>query len=111
MNKYISLNKNKDFRRTYTMGKYAFSKCLVTYVLKNRYKCIRVGMATGKKIGNAVKRNRARRILRAAFYEIQSKISNGLDIIFVARKETPSLKSYDVLKEMSYQLKKLGVLR
>lgn len=111
MSKYISLNRNKDFRRAYTIGKYAVSKYLVTYILKNRYKCIRVGMATGKKIGNAVKRNRARRVLRAAFYEIKEKLSSGFDIVFVARKDTPNLKSYDVLREMSYQLKKLGVLR
>ena len=86
------------------------SSLLVTYVLKNKCKSIRLGITTSKKIGNAVKRNRARRILRAAYNSISEKLTGKFDIVFVARKSTPSIKSYDVLKEMSFQLRKLGVL-
>ena len=110
MKKYESLNRNQDFRRVYSKGKYISSPLLVTYILKNRCKSIRLGITTSKKIGNAVKRNRARRVLRAAYSSICEKLTGKFDIVFVARKSTFSIKSYDVLKEMSYQLRKLGVL-
>ena len=40
------------------------SPVVVTYVLKNRAGTVRVGITTSKKIGGAVQRNRARRVIR-----------------------------------------------
>ncbi len=110
MKKYESLNRNQDFRRVYLKGRYVSSSLLVTYLLKNRCKSIKLGITTSKKIGNAVKRNRARRVIRAAYNSISEKLTGKFDIVFVARKNTSSVKSYDVLKEMTYQLRKLGAL-
>ena len=42
---------------------YAF----VCYVKERRGSANRLGIVTGKKVGNAVKRNRARRVIREAF--------------------------------------------
>lgn len=106
-----SLNRNRDFKRIYSKGKYVSSKLLVTYVLKNRLKTIRVGITTSKKIGNAVQRNRCRRIIRAAWLPIQKQIPKCFDIVFVARNDTPNVKSYDISKDMLYQFRKIGLLK
>ena len=53
---------NKDFRRLYGRGKSQVSPYLVTYSVKNRNGEINIGITTGKKLGNAVNRNRARRL-------------------------------------------------
>lgn len=106
-----SLNRNRDFKRIYSKGKYASSKLLVTYVLKNRLKTIRVGITTSKKVGNAVQRNRCRRIIRAAYFPIQKQLPQGFDIVFVARNETPNVKSYDISRDMLYQFRKIGLLK
>lgn len=111
MGKINSLSKNRDFRRVYSKGKFASSPLIVTYVLKNRLGLVRVGITTSKKIGNAVKRNRCRRIIRAAYMSIQQQLPRGFDIIFVARNNTPNVKSYDILKDMSYQLRRIGLLK
>lgn len=107
----LSLSENKDFRRIYARGKSFVAPVLVTYVLKNRTNNVRVGITTSKKIGNAVKRNRSRRVIRAAYREIASSVKDGYDLIFVARTRTPFVKSTDLVKIVSSQLKQAGVLK
>ena len=111
MNKTTIINKNRDFKRVYVRGKSLVSPCLVTYVMKNRCGETRVGITTSKKTGNAVHRNRARRVIRAAFGVLREKTEKGFDMVFVARAKTGFVKMQVVLKDMEFQLKKLGVLK
>lgn len=105
------LKQNSDFRRAYGRGKSYSDPALVTYVLKNnRAGICRMGITTSKKIGNAVERNRCRRIIRAAFREISPMIRGGYDFVFVARTRTIKKKSTDIKKVMLQQLKKAGVI-
>lgn len=110
MSKMISLCLNTEFRRAYYKGKAFVSSGLITYVLKNRLGVNRIGITTSKKIGIAVKRNRARRIIRAAYSSLDGDLNKGYDIVFVARSKTTTLKSDDVLLIMAKQLKDAGVL-
>lgn len=111
MKKLASLNRNRDFKRVYSRGRYVASSYLVTYVLKNKFKFNRVGITTSKKIGNAVKRNRARRIIKAAYISLFKSLKSGYDIVLVARHGTTQAKTYDIIKNMNCHLKKLEVLR
>lgn len=110
MNKYITLKDNRDFSRLYRRGRSFVSPVLVTYVTKNRSGDLRFGITTGKKIGKAVKRTRARRVIRAAYYELYPEMKQGFDIVFVARGKTPFVKSQVVCKAMKQHLKSAGVL-
>ena len=87
------------------------SPILVTYVMKNRARCIRVGITTSKKTGNAVKRNRSRRIIREAARQLVPQLSGGYDLIFVARAKTPYGKSTDIVSDMKKHLTEAGVLK
>lgn len=107
----VTLKENRDFRRIYAKGRSYPSAIIVTYVMKNRCGCVRIGITTGKKIGKAVLRNRARRIIRESYREISDSIKPGYDLVFVARGKTPFVKSYDVLKSMKKELKDAGVLK
>ena len=78
--------------------------------MKNRAGICRVGITTSKKIGNAVERNRARRVIRAAYRSIEDKISGNYDFVFVARTKTIFIKSGDLADVMLSQLKKAGVI-
>ena len=86
------------------------SPVLVTYVMKNKNNNLRFGITTGKKVGKAVKRSRARRVIRAAYYELYPDIKQGYDFVFVARGKTPYVKSQTVLDAMKKQLKAANVL-
>ena len=66
MAKFAVLNCNKDFRTLYYRGKSQVHPGLVTYVRRNRLGTPRAGITTGKKVGNAVRRSRCRRVIREA---------------------------------------------
>lgn len=110
LSKPITLNQNSDFRRAYGRGKSYASAALVTYVVKNRVGYCRYGITTGKKIGNAVERNRARRVIRAAFCQLSPEITGSFDIVFVARSKTKYVKSTAVKKVMLEHLCSAGVM-
>lgn len=110
MGKGVTLKENRDFLRLYRKGKSFVGSTLVTYVLKNRSNEKRYGITTSKKIGKAVQRNRARRVIRASLYSLYSDIIPGYDIVFVARGKTPYVKSSVVEREMKEHLKKAKVL-
>lgn len=103
-----TLTKNKDFQRVYLRGKSFVSPVLVTYVLKNNKGLNRFGITTSKKIGKAVKRNRARRIIKEAFFQMNLK-GSGFDLVFVARGKTSQLKTPDILKAMEDHFKKAKI--
>ena len=109
MAKWIALKSNTEFRTLYYRGKSRVDPALVTYVRKNRLGVPRVGITTGKKLGNAVQRNRCRRVIREAFRQ-QPPITGGFDIVFVARGRTPAYKSTQLAPIMARHLNALGVL-
>ena len=111
MAKYISICRNNDFRRLYAKGKSFVSPLVVVYVKKNRNQGLRVGITTSKKIGNAVLRNRSRRVIREAFRELSPRVKSGYDLVFVARGRTPHVKSTDVRRHMEKELTAAGVLK
>ncbi len=110
MSEYITLKDNRDFSRLYKRGKSYVSPVLVTYVIKNKNNNLRFGITTGKKIGKAVKRSRARRVIRAAYYELYPDLKQGYDFVFVARGKTPFVKSQTVLRAMKQHLQSAGAL-
>ena len=85
MKSVIKIKENRDFRRIYAKGKALVCPYAVIYVLKNRSGNIRLGITTGKKIGNAVSRNRAKRVITAAFRACLPCVCAGYDYVIVAR--------------------------
>ena len=94
--RYRTLNKNWQFNRVYGRGKsYVHPHC-VLYVAKNRLGYTRIGLTATKKVGHAVQRNRARRVMKAAIDEHLDYNIGGYDLVFVARGITPHLKSWQL---------------
>jgi ribonuclease P protein component len=110
MTDFETIRENKAFQRAYTRGKYYVSPVLVSYVVKNRKNALRVGITTSKKIGNAVKRNRSRRVIRAALRPFAGRLPAGYDLVFVARVKTPFAKSQELSRVMEQQLRAAGLL-
>ena len=111
MEKLVPICRNNDFRRIYARGKSYVSPLVVVYALKNRTKNVRVGITTSKKIGNAVQRNRSRRVIREAFRALAPRVRPGFDLVLVARGKTPYVKSTDVRRPLERQLQAAGLLR
>lgn len=60
----------------------------------------RLGISVSKKIGNAVRRNRVKRILREIFRRNKSLLEPFLDYVFVAKKRAYELTYREVLDEI-----------
>ena len=111
MEKLVPICRNNDFRRIYARGKSYVSPLVVVYALKNRTKNVRVGITTSKKVGNAVQRNRSRRVIREAFRALAPRVRPGFDLVLVARGKTPYVKSSDVRRQLERQLQAAGLLQ
>lgn len=105
-----TFKENKDFRRLYYRGKSIASPVLVTYAMKTKDKKCHIGITTSKKIGGAVQRNRSRRVIRAAYAQLEDRINGGWDFVFVARSRTSEVKMQDVLSAMTEHFEKLGAI-
>lgn len=88
-----TLKNNKDFLIAYKKGKFIASKYIVIYVKNNGRSYNRIGITASKKIGNAVCRNRCKRLIRQAYRESEINLPVGIDIVIVARKALCGVKS------------------
>ena len=109
MSTWVTLCENKDFRTLYYRGKSQVHAGLVTYVRPNRLGYPRVGITTGKKVGCAVRRSRARRVIREGLRPLIGQVGS-YDIVFVARTRTPEMKSTQLTPVIEKHLKQLGVM-
>lgn len=101
MLKFETFKLNKEFRRLYGQGRCFVYPALVIYIRKNRAGHCRIGITVGKKIGGAVKRNRAKRVIMAAFKDCLPLLQDSYDIVFVARVKTALCKSTEVKSAMT----------
>ena len=81
----IALKQNHEFRRLYNKGRSAVSPYFAIYCRKTNRPISRLGITTGVKLGNAVKRNRARRRIRELYRTNEAWLAPGYDIVVVAR--------------------------
>ena len=113
MKKLISLKQNKDFRRVYHRGKSVVFPWFVVYYMKNRGKTCRIGITAGKKIGNAVVRNRVKRVIRAAYSAVIDYVDKSAccyDFVIVARNRCVNAKSDFIAKKLYAALENAGLI-
>ncbi len=110
MSDFVTLKTNPDFRRLYNRGISITDPALVIYYSKNRAGICRIGITTGKKIGNAVERNRSRRVLKEAFRSVCPQVKPQYDIVIVARSKTKYIKSTRLAEIMLRIFEEQGML-
>ena len=107
LKKALVLHDNRDFLRLYKRGRFQAGPCLVTYARRGGdQKLRRVGITATKKVGGAVQRNRAKRLIRAAWREVEGQVPLGWDFVFVARARTSQVKMQKVRDAMAAQLRR-----
>jgi ribonuclease P protein component len=74
-----------DFERVYESGVRVHARFMTVFVAPNGRDRSRLGVAATRKLGSAVVRNRAKRLAREVFR--RHKVTNGLDIVIVPRRE------------------------
>ena len=112
---FKKLNNRREYLHVSKNGKKAVSNGIVIQVLHNKSQIdneetsnfIRAGFIITKKIGNAVKRNRVKRRLRALARNILVKnAKSGYDYVFIGRKNTINYRSDMLRSDLISMLKK-----
>jgi ribonuclease P protein component len=80
------LKKTADFERVRRSGKSFAHPLIVLIVRENEGEGLRVGVAAGRSLGNAVTRNRAKRLLRSVTQAQLGSIKRDHDLLLIARK-------------------------
>ena len=105
------LRGKREFSAVYNKGKSAAGRYVVVFYKKNGLEHKRLGFLASKKVGNSVKRNRARRLMRESLRTMNADLKKGYDIIFVARNTINGRKCGEVKKCMYSALKGTGLLQ
>ena len=103
------LKKKYQFNYVYKVGKSSHGKFLMLVYTSSKNQNIKVGISVSKKVGNAVKRNRARRLLREAISPFLPNLEKNCNLIVVAKQSIKGLKMNDVQKDLKHTLEKAGL--
>lgn len=94
----VRIKSSRDFNRLYSKGAFVSGGICTVYFRRNGSRQNRIGISTGKKIGCAVKRSRARRVIRQAYRECESLFPLGYDMIAAARQGSTECRTSDVVR-------------
>lgn len=110
MQRQFRLTRSPDFKRVRREGKSYAHPLIVLIALESQQSETRVGVAAGRSVGNAVKRNRAKRLIRAAARELHPQIAKGWDVIIIARVPIIQVKMPEVRTALHALLRRAQLL-
>jgi len=105
----MRLRRPQEFRRVWKGGRSWAHPLFILWVFPNTLPYSRIGLTASRKVGNAVARNRARRVLREAARRLYVHMTPGWDIVLVARRAILKEKEPRVEAAMEDLLQKAGL--
>src|SRR5436305_14601979 len=92
MNRLYRLKDGDAFKRVYRDGRSWATPLLILRASPNGLPHSRIGYSTSKRIGNAVSRNRVKRLLREAVRARAQCLVPGWDVVLIARAASPQAR-------------------
>jgi ribonuclease P protein component len=104
------LRARADFQRVRREGLSWSHRLLVLVACPNSLSWTRVGVAAGKRLGGAVVRNRARRLMREAMRQYYPRVRAGWDLLLIARAPMVPVKAQAVATALESLLRQADLL-
>ena len=122
--KFTAIRENHLYGKAYAKGKKAVTGTVIVYVLRDyaarrlrdahpeKRFVNRIGLTVGKKLGGAVERNRAKRVLREAMRAIERDpgVKTGYLVVLAARDRATEAKAGEVERDLRRAMEKLDML-
>lgn len=110
MERKTRLRRGGDVQRVYDEGESWAHRLIVMIVHPNEVGFSRVGVTASRKVGNAVQRNRAKRLLREAARRLYPEFeSASRDILLIARPGLLNARAREVEEALATLLKRAGL--
>ena len=103
------LRKNSEFSAVYNKGKSVGDRYVVLFDRLNGLPYNRTGFLASKKVGNSVVRNRAKRLMKESYRNIEGSLPEGYDFIIIARNTICGKKCAEVEKSLNSAFRRTGV--
>ena len=95
------LTRKNDFKRVYEQGEKTVSSSFILFCYMHRERSYRrLGITASRKIGNAVTRNRCKRVIREIFRRNKELFPQGADIVIVVRQSMVNKPYREALEEL-----------
>ena len=105
------LRRKDDFNSIYRKGRSIGERYVVLFYRKNDLSYNRTAFLASKKVGNSVKRNRAKRLMKESYRSLSNKLPDGYDFIIIARNTICGKGLADVEKSLYSAFKRTGVIK
>jgi ribonuclease P protein component len=109
--KSLRLRNRADFSRVYRHGKsFANHQFVVYWFRKKEVEQFRVGISVSKKVGNAVVRNRMRRLVKEIVRHHEADLIQHVDLVFIVRKGALNMPYQELERSILHVLRKASLL-
>ncbi|HKZ33152.1 MAG TPA: ribonuclease P protein component [Vicinamibacteria bacterium] len=96
-----------EFDAVFKRGARLPGRLFLLVVAQSRVRFDRLGLAVSRKVGGAVARNRARRLVRESFRRLPQAPGAGIDVVVVAHKELVLCSQAEVDRELRERLRRV----
>lgn len=110
MQKQYRLKKRAAFAYVYRKGEKASARDLLLLSAKSK-EGLKIGLSVSKKVGNAVTRNRVKRLLREAIRPLTDRIDDGFMYVIVAYPSIAEKDFFSVSKSVEQAFSRAGKLK
>ncbi len=110
LKKEYRLRENFEFRQVYRRGRSTPGKRIILYKLPVPDQPTRIGFVTGKKVGSAVQRNRARRLMREVYRRHRNRIADGYLLVLIGRAPLAASSYWEAEREILQVCKRAKIL-
>jgi ribonuclease P protein component len=105
------LRATTEFEETYRQGRSHAGRYMVLWLRRGAGASLRLGVVASKTVGKAFQRNRAKRRLREAWRINRHYLAGDCDVVLVARRNILKAQWPDIVDELAWLTRKVGLHR